>query len=69
MREIIRRGIHVAKNCIAVGTKYSQNIRENFEVSCNNKINGESLNEWKVYVVIHRGLSMERNCKRDGTKY
>ena len=40
-RKIIRRGIHVAKNCKAVGTKYCRNNRENFEVSCNNKINGE----------------------------
>ena len=33
-------GIHVAKNCQAVGTKYSRNNRENFGISCNNKING-----------------------------
>ena len=38
---IIRRGIQVSKNSIAVGTKYSQNNRENFGVSCNTKINGE----------------------------
>ena len=36
--KFIRSGIHIAKNCKAVGTKYSRNIRENFEVSCNNKI-------------------------------
>ena len=39
MRVTIRRGIQVAKNCKAVGTKYSRNNRENFGVSCNNKIN------------------------------
>ena len=24
--------------------------------------------EWQVYVIIYRGLSMEGNCKSDGTK-
>ena len=66
---IIRRGIHVAKNCKAVGTRYSRNIRENFGVSCNNKINWETLYEWRVYVVIHRSLSMEGNCKSDEHKF
>ena len=40
-RVIIRRGIHVAKNCKAVGTKYSWNNREDFMVSCNNKTDWE----------------------------
>ena len=68
MRVIIHRGIQVAKNCKAVGTKYSRNNKDNFEVSYNNKINGERLYERQVYVVIHRGLSMEGNCKSDGHK-
>ena len=51
---IIRRGIYVASNCKAVGTKYSRNNKENSRVSCNNKINGEWLYEWQVYVVTHR---------------
>ena len=65
---LICRGIHVAKNCKAVGTKCFRNNRENFGVSCNNKINGEWLYQWQMHVVIHRGLSMEGNCNSDGTK-
>ena len=38
---IIRRGIQVTRNTKAVSSKDSQNNRENFGVSCNNKINGE----------------------------
>ena len=38
---IIRRGIQVTKNSKAVSSKDSRNNRENFGVSCNNKINGE----------------------------
>ena len=34
-------GIHAVKNCKAVNSKDCRNSRENFEVSCNNKINGE----------------------------
>ena len=41
VRGFIRRGIHVVKNCKAISTKYAQNNRENFGVSCNNKVNGE----------------------------
>ena len=65
---IIRRGIQVTKNSKAVSSKDSRNNRENFGVSCNNKINWEALYEWRVYVVIHRGLSMEGNCKSDTIK-
>ena len=65
---IIRRGIQVTKNSKAVSSKDSRNNRENFGVSCNNKINWETLYEWRVYVVIHRGLSMEGNCKSDAIK-
>ena len=65
---IIRRGIQVTRNSKAVSSKDSRNNRENFGVSCNNKINGETLYEWRVYVVIHRSLSMEGNCKSDGHK-
>ena len=64
MRGIIRRGIYVASNCKAVGTKYTRNNRENFRVSCNNKIDGECLYEWQVYVAIHRGISMIGNLQR-----
>ena len=35
------RGIQVTRNCKAVGTKYTQNNRDNFGVSCNNEINWE----------------------------
>ena len=66
---IIRRGIQVTKNSKAVSSKDSRNNRENFGVSCNNKINGETLYEWRVYVVIHRSLSMEGNCKSDEQKF
>ena len=66
---IIRRGIQVTRNSKAVSSKDSRNNRENFGVSCNNKINGETLYEWRVYVVIHRGLSMEGNCKSDEHKF
>ena len=38
---IIRRGIQVTKNSKAVSSKDSRNNRENFGVSCNNKINWE----------------------------
>ena len=38
-RVIFRRGIHVAKNYKAVGTKYSRNNNEYIEVSRNNKSN------------------------------
>ena len=69
MLEIIHSGIHVAKNSKAVSSKDSRSNKENFEVSCNNKINWETLYEWRVYVVIHRGLLMEGNCKSDVTKY
>ena len=65
---IIRRGIQVTKNSKAVSSKDSQNNRENFGVSCNNKSNWETLYEWRVYVVIHRSLSMEGNCKSEGHK-
>ena len=66
--EIIHSGIHVAKNSKAVSSKDSRSSKENFGVSCNNKINWEALYEWRVYVVIHRGLSMEGNCKSDTIK-
>ena len=66
---IIRRGIQVTKNSKAVSSKDSRNNRENFRVSCNNKINWETLYEWRVYVVIHRSLSMEGNCKSDEQKF
>ena len=36
---IICRGIQVTKNSKAVSSKDSRNNRENFKVSCNNKIN------------------------------
>ena len=68
MLEIIHSGIHVAKNSKAVSSKDSRSNKENFEVSCNNKINWEALYEWRVYVVIHRGLSIEGNCKSDTIK-
>ena len=66
---IIRRGIQVTKNNKALSSRDSWNNRENFGVSRSNKINWETLYEWRVYVVIHRGLSMEGNCISDGTKY
>ena len=66
---IIRRGIQVTKNGKAVSSKDSRNNRENFGVSCNNKINWETLYEWRVYVVIHRSLSMKGNCKSDEHKF
>ena len=65
---IIRRGIQVTKNSKAVSSKDSRNNRDNFGVSCNNKINWETLYAWRVYVVIHRSLSMEGNCKSNGHK-
>ena len=65
---IIRRGIRVTKNRKAVSSKDSRNNRENFGVSCNNKINWETLYEWRVYVVIHRSLSTKGNCKSDEHK-
>ena len=68
MLEIIHSGIHVAKNSKAISSKDSRSSKENFGVSCNNKINWEALYEWRVYVVIHRGLSMEGNCKSDTIK-
>ena len=40
---IIRRGIQVANNSKAVTSKDSRNNRENFGVSCNNKINWETM--------------------------
>ena len=66
---INRRGILVAKNSTVVSSKDSRNNRENFGVSCNNKIIWETLYEWRVYVVIHRSLSMEGNCKSDEHKF
>ena len=66
---IIRRGIQVTKNSKAVSSKDSWNNRENFGVSCNNKINWETLYEWRVYVVIHRSLPMKGNCKSDEHKF
>ena len=69
VRGFIWRGIHVAKNSKAVSSKDSRNNRENFGVSCNNKINWETLYEWRVYVVIHRSLSMKGNCKSDEHKF
>ena len=65
---IIRRGIQVTKNSKVVSSKDSRNNRENFGVSCNNKINWETLYEWRVYVVIHRSLLMKGNCKSDAIK-
>ena len=64
VREFICRGIHVAKNGKAVDKKYFRNSRENFRVPCNNKINGEWLYEWQVYVVIHRGFIDERELQK-----
>ena len=66
---IIRRGIQVTKNNKAVSSKDSRNNRENFGVSCNNNISWETLYEWRVYVVIHRSLSMKGNCKSDEHKF
>ena len=66
---IIHRGIQVTKNSKAVSSKDSRNNRDNFGVSCNNKINWETLYEWRVYVVIHRSLSMKGNCKSDEHKF
>ena len=66
---IIRRGIQVTKNSKAVSSKDSRNNRENFGVSCNNKINWETLSEGRVYVVIHRSLSMKGNCKSNEHKF
>ena len=66
---IIRRGIQMTRTCKTVGTRYSRINRENFGVSCNNKINWETLYEWRVYVVIHRSLSMKGNCKSDEHKF
>ena len=66
---IILNGIHVAKNSKAVSSKDSRSSKENFGVSCNNKINWEALYEWRVYVVIHRSLSMKGNCKSDEHKF
>ena len=66
---IIRRGIQVTKNSKVVSSKDSRNNKENFGVSCNNKINWETLYEWRVYVVIHRSLSMKGNCKSDEHKF
>ena len=43
---IIRRGIQVSKNSIAVSSKDSWNNREHYGVSCSNKINWETLYEW-----------------------
>ncbi len=65
---IIRRGIQVTKNSKAVSSKDSRDNRENFGVSCNNKINWETLYEWRVYVVIHRSLLMKGNGKSDEHK-
>ena len=42
---IIRRGIQVTKNSKAVSSKDSRNNRENYGVSCSNKINRETLYE------------------------
>ena len=66
---IIRRGIQVTWNSKAVSSKDSRNNRENFGVSCNNKIIWETLYEWRVSVVIHRSLSMKGNCKSDEHKF
>ena len=66
---IIRRGIQVTKNSRVVSSRDSRNNRENFGVSCNNKIIWETLYEWRVYVVIHRSLSMKGNCKSDEYKF
>ena len=66
---IIRRGIQVTRNSKAVSSKDSRNNRENFEVPCNNKINWETLYEWRVYVVVHRSLSMKGNCKSNEHKF
>ena len=65
---IFRRGIQVTKNNKAVSSKDSRNNRANFGVSCNNKINWETLYEWQVYVFIHRDLSVVGNCKSNGHK-
>ena len=69
MLEIIRSGIHVAKNSKAVSSKDSRSSKENYGVSCNNKINWETLFEWRVYVAIHRSLSLKGNCKSDEHKF
>ena len=66
---IIRRCIQLTKNSKAVSSKDSRNNRENFGVSCNDKINWETLYEWRVYVVIHRSLSMKENCKSNEHKF
>ena len=66
---IIRRGIQVTKNSKALSSKDSRSSKENFGVSCNNKINWEALYEWRVYVVIYRSLSMKGNCKSDEHKF
>ena len=66
---IIRRGIQVTKNNKAVSSRDYRNNDEYFGVSCNIKIIWETLYEWRVYVVIHRSLSMKGNCKSDEHKF
>ena len=66
---IIRRGIQVTMNNKVVSSKDSRSNKENFEVSCYNKINWETLYAWRVYVVIHRSLSMKGTCKSNEHKF
>ena len=58
---IIRRGIQVTKNSKEVSSKDSQNNRENFGVSCNNKINWEAMNgeyTWlSIGVYLRNGIA------------
>ena len=65
--ESILNGIHVAKNSKAVSSKDSRSSKENFGVSCNNKINWETLYEWRVYVAIHKSLSLKGIAKAMNT--
>ena len=69
---IIRRGIHVVKNCKAVSSKDSRDNREYFGASCNKKINGERLYEWKVYAVfigVDGGRKSQMRCHKDSREH
>ena len=72
VRGIIRRGIHVVKNCKAVSSKDSRDNREYFGTSCNNKINGEWLYEWQVYadfIGVDGGRKSQMRCHKDSREH
>ena len=68
MRESIRRGLQVAKEW-AVAQNILRTVERISGYLVITRSTGDGcMNGWQVYIAIHRGLSMEGNCKHNEHK-